>query len=390
MTKKTIKDINVSDKRVLIRVDFNVPLEQGKISDDTRIVEALPTIQYLLKKNAKIILMSHLGRPKGKVVEKLSLEPVGRHLSYLLAEPVLTLTNCVGDAVERKVREMEEGDIALLENLRFHSEEEENNPDFAKKLASLGEIYVNDAFGTAHRAHASTEGVTHFLPSVAGLLMEKEINVLSELMKNPARPLVCLIGGAKISTKIKVIKNLFKKVDNMLLGGALVNTILKSQGQNIGKSFSEEEMIPEAKNLIPHISKKLFLPKDYIVTNKASGEAPSRIALPGDLKNTEMILDIGPETIKSYKSFISKAKTIIWNGPMGMFEIIKFAQGSYEIARAVAGSSAKTVIGGGETLDVVKSLGLKDRIYFVSTGGGAMLEFLEGKKLPGIEGLQDK
>lgn len=390
MAKKTIRDINVSSKRVLVRVDFNVPLEKGKISDDTRIVEALPTIQYLLKKNAKIILMSHLGRPKGKVVEKLRLEPVGRHLSYLLAEPIITLTDCVGEAVERKVHEMEEGDIVLLENLRFHSEEEKNDPEFAKKLASLGEIYVNDAFGTAHRAHASTEGVTHFLPSVAGLLMEKEVIVLSELMEKPAHPLICLIGGAKISTKIKVIKNLLNKVDNMLLGGALVNTILKAQGRNIGKSLSEEEMILEAKNLISQIAKKLFLPKDYIVADKASGDAPSRIAMPEDIKDTEIILDIGPETIKFYKNFISKAKTIIWNGPMGMFEIMKFAQGSYEIARAVAESSAKTVIGGGETLDVVKSLGLKDKIYFVSTGGGAMLEFLEGKKLPGIEALQSK
>jgi phosphoglycerate kinase len=390
MTKKTIRDINVSGKRVLVRVDFNVPQEHGKIADDTRIVEALPTIQYLLKKNAKIILMSHLGRPKGKVVEKLRLESVGRHLSYLLAEPVITLSDCIGEAVERKVYEMEEGDIILLENLRFHPEEEENDLEFAKKLASLGEIFVNDAFGTAHRAHASTEGITHFLPSVAGFLMEKEIKVLSEIIEKPARPLICLIGGAKISTKIKVIKNLIKKVDRMLLGGALVNTILKAQGQNIGRSFSEEEMIPEAKNLIPYISKKLFLPKDYIVAEKASGDVPSRIAKPTNIKDTELILDIGPETINFYKDFIKKARTIIWNGPMGLFEIMKYAAGSYEIARALASSSAKTIIGGGETLDIIKSLGLKDRVYFVSTGGGAMLEFLGGKKLPGIEALQNK
>lgn len=400
MTKKTIKDINVSGKKVLVRVDFNVPLtKEGKVSDDTRIIKALPTIKYLKEQNAKIILMSHLGKPKGKISEKLRLEPVARYLSSILNEPVLALSDCIGEEVGKKVSAMEGRDIALLENLRFHAEEEDNDPEFARKLASLADVYVNDAFGTAHRAHASTEGVTKSScfagKAVAGLLMEEEIKNLSMVLENPEHPLVCLIGGVKISTKIKVIEKLLEKAEKVLLGGALVNNILKEQGKNIGKSKMEDEMADEAKKLLPYLEKegeekKLYMPKDYIVADKPEEKAISRISSGTDLKDNEMILDIGPDTIAQYKEIIGSAKMVIWNGPMGLFEVPEFAKGSYEVAQAVADSKAKSIIGGGETLDLVKSLGLEEKLTFVSTGGGAMLEFLEGKELPGIKALQNK
>ena len=392
--KKTIKDIDVKNKKVLMRVDFNVPLTpEGKVSDDTRIVKALPTIKYLKEQRAKIILMSHLGKPKGKVVEELRLEPVARYLSTLLNESVLMLSDCVGEEVESKIAGMLEGDIVLLENLRFHAEEENNDPEFAKKLVSLAEVYVNDAFGTAHRAHASTEGVTKFIPAVAGLLMEEEINNLSNILEKPEHPLVCLVGGAKISTKIKVIEKLLERAEKVLLGGALVNNILIEKGQNIGKSKVEKEMAFEAKKLLPYLEEgenKLYMPLDYIVASSPNENAKSRISNGTDLKDFEMILDIGPKTIAQYKEIINNSNMVIWNGPMGLFEIPKFAKGSYEIAQAVADSNAKSIIGGGETLDLVKSLGLEEKLTFVSTGGGAMLEFLEGKELPGIAALNDK
>ena len=392
--KKTIKDIDVKNKKVLMRVDFNVPLTpEGKVSDDTRIVKALPTIKYLKEQRAKIILMSHLGKPKGKVVEGLRLEPVARYLSTLLNESVLMLSDCIGEEVEIKVDGMLEGDIVLLENLRFHAEEENNDPEFAKKLVSLADVYVNDAFGTAHRAHASTEGVTKFIPAVAGLLMEEEINNLSNILEKPEHPLVCLVGGAKISTKIKVIEKLLERAEKVLLGGALVNNILIEKGQNIGKSKVEKEMAFEAKKLLPYLEEgenKLYMPQDYIVASSPNENAKSRISNGTDLKDFEMILDIGPKTIVQYKEIINNSNMVIWNGPMGLFEIPKFAKGSYEIAQAVADSNAKSIIGGGETLDLVKSLGLEEKLTFVSTGGGAMLEFLEGKELPGIAALNDK
>ena len=394
MNKKTIKDIDVKNKKVLMRVDFNVPLTpEGKVSDDTRIVKALPTIKYLKEQRAKIILMSHLGKPKGKVVEELRLEPVARYLSTLLNESVLMLSDCIGEEVEIKVDGMLEGDIVLLENLRFHAEEENNDPEFAKKLVSLADVYVNDAFGTAHRAHASTEGVTKFIPAVAGLLMEEEINNLSNILEKPEHPLVCLVGGAKISTKIKVIEKLLERAEKVLLGGALVNNILIEKGQNIGKSKVEKEMAFEAKKLLPYLEEgenKLYMPLDYIVASSPNENAKSRISNGTDLKDFEMILDIGPKTIAQYKEIINNSNMVIWNGPMGLFEIPKFAKGSYEIAQAVADSNAKSIIGGGETLDLVKSLGLEEKLTFVSTGGGAMLEFLEGKELPGIAALNDK
>lgn len=394
MNKKTIKDIDVRNKKVLMRVDFNVPLtSEGKVSDDTRIVKALPTIKYLQSEGARIILMSHLGKPKGKIVEELRLEPVARYLSTLLNESVLMLSDCIGEEIETKIDGMLDGDIVLLENLRFHAEEENNDPEFAKKLASLADVYVNDAFGTAHRAHASTEGVTKFIPAVAGLLMEEEINNLSNILEKPEHPLVCLVGGAKISTKIKVIEKLLERAEKVLLGGALVNNILIEKGQNIGKSKVEKEMAFEAKKLLPYLEEgenKLYMPLDYIVASSPNENAKSRISNGMDLKDFEMILDIGPKTIAQYKEIINNSNMVIWNGPMGLFEIPKFAKGSYEIAQAVADSNAKSIIGGGETLDLVKSLGLEERLTFVSTGGGAMLEFLEGKELPGIAALNDK
>lgn len=400
--KKTIKDINVSGKKVLMRVDFNVPLsKEGKVEDDNRIVRALPTIKYLKKQGAKIILMSHLGRPGGEVVEELRLEPVGRHLSSLLNEPILMTKDCIGEEVESKVAGMQEGDVILLENTRFHKEEKENDKEFAKKLASLADIFVSDCFGVAHRAHASIEGVTHFLPSVAGFLMEREITNLSEALDNPERPWICLIGGAKISNKIKAIGRLLKDADKVLLGGALVNNILSQKGENIGKSKTEEDNAlddlsgNEVKNLLLELEKegkdkKLYMPQDYIVADKPEEQAKSRISDGTDLKDNEMILDIGPKTIAQYKEIIDEAKMVIWNGPMGLFEVPEFAKGSYEIAKTVADSDTKSVIGGGETLDLVKSLGLEEKLTFVSTGGGAMLEFLEGKELPGIAALNDK
>lgn len=395
MNKKTIKDINVSGKKVLMRVDFNVPLtKDGKVEDDNRIVRAIPTINYLKERGAKIILMSHLGRPGGEVVEELRLEPVGRHLSTILNEPVLMLKDCIGDEVATKVSGMLEGDIVLLENTRFYKEEKENNPEFSKKLASVADIYVNDAFGTAHRAHASTEGVTKYLPSVAGLLIEREIKNLSEALDNPDRPWVCIIGGAKISTKIKVIEKLLVRADKILLGGALVNNVLKSKGVNVGQSKVEDNAMDEAKKLLPQVNegdnKKLYIPEDFIVADHPEGQSKSRIASTSDIKGNEMILDIGPKTISLYKDIISQAAMIIWNGPMGMFEIPAFAKGSYEVAKQVAESGSKSIIGGGETLDLVKSLSLEEKLTFVSTGGGAMLEFLEGKELPGIAALNDK
>ena len=393
--KKTVRDVDVAGKKILVRVDFNVPFtSEGKVSDDTRIVKALETIKYLKEQNAKIILMSHLGRPEGKVVEELRLEPVARHLSTLINDPVLMLNDCIGEAVENEVANMQNGDVVLLENLRFHNEEKENDEEFAKKLASLADIYVNDAFGTAHRAHASTVGVTKHLESVAGLLMEKEITNLSDAIHNPERPWVCIIGGAKISTKIKVIEQLLARADKVLLGGALGNNVLKAKGENIGQSKVEDESIDEARKLLPHINngdnKKLYMPEDYIVADHPEEQAKSRIASASDIAGHEMILDIGPKTIELYKSIISQASMIIWNGPMGMFEVPVFAKGSYEVAKQVANSGSRSIIGGGETLDLVKSLGLEEKLTFVSTGGGAMLEFLEGKKLPGIAALNDK
>ena len=388
MKLKTLRDLDVKNKRVLVRVDFNVPLESGKVVDDIRIREALPTINYLRKQEAKVVLMSHLGRPEGEVVEELRLEPVGHRLAELIDDHVLTLTDCVDEEAQRAVEGMETGDVLLLENLRFHAAEKKNDKKFASQLASLADVYVNDAFGTAHRAHASTEGVAHQLPAAAGLLLEKEVVTLSEVMTNPAKPFVAVIGGAKISTKMGVINELLKKTDNLLLGGGLANTLVKAAGIEVGKSLVEEKMLGEAKKLNEKKDSKLKIPVDAVVAQEATNVAKTRIANINDIKPEEAIFDIGAETIKEYAEIIGNAKTVIWNGPMGLFEQSNFANGTNSVAKAVAEGDNKSVIGGGETLEAVSKLALTDRVSFVSTGGGAMLEFMEKGDLPALKPLR--
>lgn len=390
MQIKTIKNLNLKGKRVLLRVDFNVPLDKfNRVVDDTRILETLPTIKYLEEQGARIILVSHLGRPKGKVDEKLRLEPVGRYLSRLLNHHVLILDEAIGEKVKYAIQHSENGDIMLLENIRFYPEEEKNDPEFSKKLSGLAEIYINDAFGTAHRAHASTEGITHFLPSYGGFLMEKEIEYLSKILENSERPFFCFLGGAKISTKLGVIENLIKKVDKLILGGALVHTILAAKHIVIGKSLMEKDVFKEAKRFLKYEAEgKLVLPVDCVVSKDKTGKSGSRFSDFSDIKKDEAIFDIGPKTREIYRNFIKQAKLIVWNGPMGLFEVPAYARGTYDLARAIAKSKAESIIGGGETLEVTKKLCLQNKFSFVSTGGGAMLEFLEGKKLPGIEALR--
>lgn len=389
MNKKTIRDINVKNKRVLVRVDFNVPLKDGKVGDDTRIVASLPTIKYLIDQGAKIILCSHLGRPTGKE-EKYSLRPVAARLQQLLGKPVTFVSDCIGDSIERAVAAMNAGDVVLLENVRFYSEEEKNDPGFAKKLAAFEDGYVNDAFGSAHRAHASTEGVAHILPGVAGFLMEKELNYLGTALANPARPFVAILGGAKVSDKIKVIENLLPKVDSLLIGGGMANTFLAAQGLNLGQSLVEANQIETANALIAKGGAKIILPVDLVVADKFDANAQSRVvdanAVPGDWR----ALDIGPKTIDMFEKILSGAKTVIWNGPLGVFEMPAFAKGTIEIAKRLAQSGATTIIGGGDSAAAVEQAGVADKMTHISTGGGASLEFLEGRVLPGVAALQDK
>lgn len=378
---KFLRDLDVKDKRVLLRVDFNVPVGDDGLVDskeDWRIEATLPTINYLLNQKAKVILLSHLGRPKGRVVKSLRLDPIAQRLSELLNKKVVKV---------EKMKEVKSDEIVLLENLRFYSGEEENDPDFTQQLAKLGEIYVNDAFGNVHRAHASMVGLPQYLPSCAGLLLEKEIKVLSEISDKAERPLIVIIGGVKISTKIKVIKNFLKKADGLILAGALANTVISAKGFAIGKSVSQKEMIEEVKQLeLTNI--KLHIPVDVVASVDPSGRAPSRVAAVGNTEEKEMILDIGPDTIRLFSRIISKAKTIIWNGPLGIFEVEKFAQGSRKIAQAVAQSDGFSLVGGGETITLLEQLGLLKKINHISTGGGAMLKFLANEKLPGIEALK--
>ncbi len=390
MDKKTVKDIDVKGKTVLVRNDFNVPISKdGQVQDDTRIAKALPTINYLLDQGAKVVVMSHLGRPKGEVDESLRLNNVAEKLSELLGKPVKKLDDCVGEEVKKEISEAKPGEVILLENTRFYPGEKENDPAFAKELADLADIFVSDAFGAVHRAHASTVGVTKFLPSVAGLLLEKEIKILTEVLTNPKRPLVAIIGGAKISTKLGVISKLLDKVDVLLLGGALANTILKGRGVQVGKSLVEDGMLEEA-NALPIDKETLEIPVDVVVAKERKEGVPSEIKGTGALSSDDQIMDIGPDTVKLFNNIIKNAKMVIWNGPLGVFEIPEFAKGTNEIAKAIVDSGAKAVIGGGETVDAVKEQGLEDKIWHVSTGGGAMLEFLEGKELPGIAALEDK
>lgn len=391
MNKKTIRDINAKSKRVLVRVDFNVPQDKaGNITDDTRIRAALPTIQYLRDQGAKVILCSHLGRPKGKVAEEFRLTPVAERLSELLGAPVAKADDCIGAKVEKAVAKMKPGDVLLLENLRFYAQEEANDPAFAKQLASVADIYVNDAFGTAHRAHASTEGVTHFLPAVAGLLMERELNFLGKATAEPTRPYMAILGGAKVSDKIAVIENLLPKVDQLIVGGGIANTFFKAQGLEIGASLVEDDKVQLAEDLLQRGGKKLLLPVDVVVADAFAADAKHQTVAVDKVPAGWRILDIGPKSVEKFAAALKKAKTVVWNGPMGVFEFPAFAAGTVAIAKALAESGATSIIGGGDSAAAVEQAGVADKITHISTGGGASLEFLEGKVLPGVAALQDK
>jgi phosphoglycerate kinase len=388
--KKSITDIDVKGKRVLVRVDYNVPIKDNKVVDDTRIVAALPTLRYLLSHGAAVILCSHLGRPKDGPDPKFSLRPVAAHLSELLGKPVAFAEDCIGPVAEAAAKELNPGDVLVLENTRFHPEEEKNNPEMAKKLASLADIYVNDAFGSAHRAHASTEGVAHFLPAVAGFLMEEEIKYLGQAIANPKRPFIAILGGAKISDKIGVIRNLLTKADQILIGGGMANTFFKAQGYPIGDSLCEDEALDTARQLIKSGATHLRLPVDVVLGDRFDAEAEMKVITMGPVPDGWRILDIGPATITNYGKTISTAGTIVWNGPMGVFEFPRFAEGTVGIAKAVAASKAVSIIGGGDSVSAINQAGLADRITHISTGGGASLEMLEGLALPGLVALQDK
>jgi phosphoglycerate kinase len=388
--KKTIRDIDVGGKKVLVRVDFNVPMKDGMITDDTRITSALPTIQYLIDHGAAVILCSHLGRPKGGPDPKYSLESVANHLGKLIGKKVFFAQDCIGEPAESAAKALQPGHVLVLENTRFHPEEEANDQKFAKAMASLADIYVNDAFGTAHRAHASTEGVTHFLPGVGGFLMEKEIQYLGQTIAAPKKPFVAILGGAKVSDKIGVIKNLLKKADEILIGGGMANTFFKAQGVELADSLVEPDAVETAKELLKIAGKKIHLPVDVVLGDKFEvGAKVKKIAL-GTVPSGWRILDIGSETIKLYGDIIAKAGTVVWNGPMGVFEFPEFAKGTFAIAKAVAKSDAVSIIGGGDSVAAIQQSGLADKITHISTGGGASLEMLEGLELPGVAALQDK
>ena len=388
--KKTVKDIDVKGKRVLVRVDFNVPIKDGRISDDTRIRAALPTIQYLLDQGAAVILCSHLGRPKGGPDPIFSLKPVAEYLGKLLKMPIAFADDCIGPVAEKASQSLKPGSVLVLENTRFHPEEEKNDPAMSKQLAALADVYVNDAFGSAHRAHASTEGVAHFLPGVAGFLMEKEIQYLGQAIDNPKRPFVAILGGAKVSDKIGVIKNLLNKADTVLIGGGMANTFFKAQGYSVGDSLVEDDALDTAKEILKVGDVKLRLPVDVVIADKFEDDAQKKTIALASIPAGWRILDIGPETIKSFEKVISEAGTIVWNGPMGVFEMPNFAKGTFEIAKAIAASHAVSVIGGGDSVSAVVQAGVADKITHISTGGGASLEMLEGLALPGLVALQDK
>ena len=395
MNKKTVRDIDVTGKKVLVRCDFNVPLdkETGKITDNRRIRAAIPTIKYLIDNNAKVILCSHLGRPKGEFNPKYSLKPVAEELSKLLGKEVKLAKDVIGEDAEKLTSEIREGEVVLLENVRFHKEEEENDPEFAKKLASFAEIYVNDAFGTAHRAHASTAGVADYLPAVSGFLIEKELEFLGNALDNPERPFVAILGGAKVSDKIGVIENLLDKVDTLIIGGGMAYTFYKAQGHSIGTSICEEDKIDLANDILNKAKEKnveILLPIDNHVSAEYSNEAEDKYIDSVEIPEGFMGLDIGPKTIELFKNAIKNAKTVVWNGPLGVTEFSKFEEGTKAIAEALAETEAVTVIGGGDSAAAVEKFGLADKMTHISTGGGASLEFLEGKVLPGIACLNNK
>jgi phosphoglycerate kinase len=392
--KQGLKDLQPAGKRVLVRVDFNVPVKDGQVGDDSRIVAALPTIRYLIEQRARVILMSHLGRPKGGPDTKNSLKPVATRLEQLLGQPVAFAPDCVGSEVEALARALQDGQVLLLENLRFHPEEEANDAGFAQRLAVLGELYVNDAFGTAHRAHASTEGVTHFLrPAVAGFLMQKELDYLGRTLESPQRPFVAVLGGAKISGKIDVLTQLLGKVDRLLVGGAMMFTFLKAQGRPTGKSLVEDDRLDMAKAVLEQAKARgveLVLPVDCVASAAADGSAPGRTVPLEGLGPDEMGVDIGPESVELFAAKLKDAKTVVWNGPMGIFEVPAFAGGTLGVARAMADLTAHgavTVVGGGDSVAAIQQAGLAEKFSHLSTGGGASLEFLEGKVLPGVAAL---
>jgi phosphoglycerate kinase len=393
MAKLTVKDIDLKNEKVLVRADFNVPLDASlNITDDTRIRATLPTIKYILQNGArKVILMSHLGRPEGKIVEKYSLKPVAARLKDLLGEPVKFLNDCMGENIKKEI-DVSEEKVILLENLRFHAEEEKNDANFAKQLASLADVYVNDAFGTAHRAHASTEGVTHFLKSAAGFLLEKEVEYLGTAVQNPKRPFMVILGGAKVSDKIGVIENLLPKCDCILIGGGMAYTFLKAQGKQIGNSKLEKDKLDLAKLILEKakkLKKEILLPVDNVVVDNIAADAKTEIT-GEDIPDGKIAVDIGPKTISLFKDKLKSAKTIVWNGPLGIFEMDAFSRGTLEVAKFIGGLKCTSIIGGGDTAAAVAKFKLEDKMTHISTGGGASLEFLEGKLLPGVAALTEK
>lgn len=389
-SKKTIRDIDVKGKRVLVRVDFNVPIKDGVVGDDTRIRGAIPTLDALLKSGAALILCSHLGRPKDGPDPKYSMKPVADYLGKLMKKDVAFAEDCIGPKAEAAAQALKPGDVLLLENTRFHPEEEKNDPGMAKQLAALADIYVNDAFGSAHRAHASTEGVAKFLPAVAGLLMEKEIQYLGAAVADPAKPFIAILGGAKISDKIGVIKNLLGKADTILIGGGMANTFFKAQGYPLGDSLVEAEALETARELLKTAGTKLRLPVDVVIADKFDAVAAHKVIPTGPVPDGWRILDIGPESIEQYGKVVKAAKTVVWNGPMGVFEFPEFAKGTFGVAKAVADSGAVSIVGGGDSVAAIQESGLTDKITHISTGGGASLEMLEGLTLPGVAALLDK
>ena len=390
MDKKTVRDIQLKGKRVLMRVDFNVPMKDGAVTDDKRIRAALPTIQYVLEQGASLIVMSHLGRPKGGPDPEFSLKAAAEVLAKLLGRPVKMAPECVGPEVEALAKALKPGEVLMLENVRFHPEEEKNDPAFAKRLAALGEIYVNDAFGSAHRAHASTEGVAKYLPAVSGFLMEQELEYLSRATDNPQHPYIAILGGAKISDKIAVIENLLRKCDRLIIGGGMANTFLAAKGYDMADSLVETEAVGKAKEILAKAGNKLLLPVDAVVGDKFEAEAASKVVSVDKVPAGWRIMDIGPKSLEAFQGALKGAKLVVWNGPMGVFEFPKFAEGTFSLARFLGDLGATTVIGGGDSASAVKKAGVSKKMTHVSTGGGASLEFLEGKTLPGVAALNSK
>ena len=390
MNKKTVKDIDLKNKRVLMRVDFNVPMADGKVTDDKRIKAALPTIKYVLEQGASLLLMSHLGRPKGGPDPEFSLRAASEALSALLEKPVQMAPDCVGANVEAMAKGLKSGDVLMLENTRFHKGEEKNDLDLAKQMAALGDVYVNDAFGSAHRAHSSTEGIARFLPAVSGFLMEQELEYLGRAVANPEHPYIAILGGAKISDKILVVETLASKCDKLIIGGGMANTFLAAKGLNMQDSLVEAESLETAKSLLGKLGEKLVLPVDAVIADKFDAEANTQVVDVDKIPAGWRMLDVGPKTISLYQATLNGSKLIVWNGPVGVFEMPKFAEGTFALARMLAESKATTVIGGGDSASAVKKAGVAKQMTHVSTGGGASLEFLEGKELPGVAALLDK